>query len=276
MSQSPEDVSPGPGAVREVALQAALAAGEMLRANFGKVQTLRFKGEVDLVTEIDERSELAIVEIIQARFPQHRILAEEGSVGGNDERHRWILDPLDGTTNYAHGLPFFCVSIAYEHDDHIALGVIYDPLRDEMFLGQLGRGVTLNGRRLAVSTTDVLLSSLLATGFPYDRTHLSRAMRYFHALSAKGRAVRRLGSAALDAAYVAAGRLDCYWEASVSPWDVAAGWLMVLEAGGQVSDLKGGPFTFAAGEILASNGYIHAAMIETLAEADEGHWTRLE
>jgi myo-inositol-1(or 4)-monophosphatase len=278
MSQQPEAAegarqttgAPGPGEVREVALEAAQAAGELLRQGFGKVQTLRFKGEVDLVTELDERSEKAIADIIRSRFPHHRILAEEGSVGGDDQRHRWIVDPLDGTTNYAHGLPFFCVSIAYEQDGRVEVGAIYDPLRDEMFLAQRGRGVSLNGRRLAVSTTDVLLSCLLATGFPYDRTLLPRAMRYFEVLSRKSRAVRRLGSAALDAAYVAAGRLDCYWETIVSPWDVAAGWLMVAEAGGRVTDLAGAPFSFERGEILASNGAIHDAMLAVLAEANAG------
>jgi myo-inositol-1(or 4)-monophosphatase len=254
--------------VCEVALSAAHAAGEVLRSNFGKVQSIRFKSEVDLVTDIDERAEKAIVEIIRAHFTDHRILAEEGSAGGDDERHRWIVDPLDGTTNYAHGVPVFCVSIAYEQDDQIVVGVIYDPLRDETFLAQKGAGFTLNGRGMAVSTTDVLLSSLVATGFPYDRTRLPRAMRQFETLSFKGRAVRRLGSAALDTAYVAAGRLDGYWEATVNPWDIAAGWLMVLEAGGRVSNLAGGPFTVDGGEILATNGQIHQAMVEALGESD--------
>ena len=270
MSARSEQVIPGPGEARDIALQAALAAGDILRAGFGKVEHLRFKGEVDLVTEIDERSEQAIVEIIRARFPDHRVLAEEGSAGGEDERHRWIVDPLDGTTNYAHGLPVFCVSIAYEQDGQVEVGAIYDPMRDEMFLAQRGRRVSLNGRPLAVSTTDVLLSSLLATGFPYDRSLLARAMRQFAALSGKSRAVRRLGSAALDAAYVAAGRLECYWETVVSPWDIAAGWLMVEEAGGQVTDLQGRPFTLSGGEVLASNGYIHGTLLEALARADRG------
>jgi myo-inositol-1(or 4)-monophosphatase len=254
--------------VRDVALQAALEAGEILRDNFGQVQSLRFKSEVDLVTETDERCEQAIVDLIRQRFPKHRILAEEGSVGGDDDHHRWIVDPLDGTTNYAHGLPIFCVSIAYEQDGQVLVGVIYDPLREELFLAEKGRGVTLNGRRLAVSMTSVLLSSLTTTGFPYDRQDLPRAVRQFAMLSLKGRAVRRLGSAALDAAYVAAGRFDCYWEASVSPWDVAAGSLMVLEAGGQVTDLVGRPFSLEAGEILATNGHIHSALVEALAEAE--------
>ena len=259
---------PGPGEIREVGLQAAVAAGEVLKNGFGKVQSLRLKGQVDLVTDVDERAERVAVEVIRARFPDHRILAEEGSVGGQDERHRWLIDPLDGTTNFAHGLPFFCVSIAYEQDGEVAFGAIYDPMRDEMFLAQTGRGAALNGRRLAVSTNPVLLNGLTATGFPYDRTKLARALRQFAALSQKSRGVRRLGSAALDCAYVAAGRLDGYWEAFVNPWDVAAGWLMVVGAGGQVSNLAGEPFTFDGGEILATNGPLHRAMIEALAEAE--------
>src|SRR5438067_8297425 len=168
MSERGEEGEPRTGEVREVALQAAQAAGEILRSGFGKVKHLRFKGEVDLVTEVDERSEAAVVDVIRRRFPDHRILAEEGSAGGSDPRHRWIVDPLDGTTNYAHGLPFFCVSIAYEQAGRVEVGAIYDPLRDEMFLAQRGRGVSLNGRRLTVSTTDVLLHCVTATGFPYD------------------------------------------------------------------------------------------------------------
>ena len=259
---------PRPGEIREVGLQAALAAGEVLRAGFGNVQTIRLKGRVDIVTEVDESSERVVVEILRSRFAHHRILAEEGSAGGDDERHRWIIDPLDGTTNFAHGLPFFCVSIAYEQDGEVAFGAIYDPLRDEMFLAQKGRGVTLNGRRLAVSTNEVLLNSLTATGFPYDRTRLPRALRMFALLSDRSRAVRRLGSAALDCAYVAAGRFDAYWEAIVNPWDVAAGWLLVTEAGGRVTNLRGEPFSFDEGNILATNGRLHQPMLEALLEAD--------
>ena len=270
MTQTKTGGVPGPSEVREVALEAALAAGEVLKAGYGKVQQLRFKGEVDLVTEVDLRSEQAIVQIIRDRFPGHRILAEEGSAGGDDARHRWIVDPLDGTTNYATGLPSFCVSIAYEQDGEVTLGAIYDPLRDEMFLAQRGRGATLNGRRLSVSTTDVLLNGLLATGFPYDRALMPRSLRQFALFSTRSRAVRRLGSAALDSAYVAAGRLDGYWEATICPWDIAAGWLMVLEAGGRVSDLGGNPFTFERGEVLATNGPLHPAMLGTLAEAEAG------
>jgi len=267
MAQADDGV-PTPGDLREVAIEAAQAAGEILRAGYGQVQEVRLKGEVDVVTEVDERSEAAIVEIIGRRFPSHRVLAEEGSEAGSDVRFRWIIDPLDGTTNYAHGLPFFCTSIAFESDGQVTLGLVYDPLRDEMFMAQRGRGANLNGRRLSVTSTDVLLHALVATGFPYDRSKLPRAMGYFELLSQRSRAVRRLGSAALDACYVAAGRLDCYWEAIVMPWDIAAGWLMVEEAGGRVTDLMGEPFSFEKGQVLASNGAINQTMIATLAEAD--------
>jgi myo-inositol-1(or 4)-monophosphatase len=260
--------APDPGELRQVILEAAVAAGDVLRASFGRVQHLRFKGAVDLVTEVDERAERTIVDLIRTRYPEHRILAEEGSVGGGDERFRWIIDPIDGTSNFAHGLPFFCVSIGLEQDGQLMLGAIYDPLRDELFLAQEGRGATLNGRRLAVTENEVLLHALVATGFPYDRTLLPRAMRFFATFSERTRAVRRLGSAALDAAYVAAGRLDCYWEAVVHPWDVAAGALLVREAGGRVTSLSGGPFSVEGGEILATNGHLHDAMLEVLGEVD--------
>lgn len=250
---------------RQLAIMAVLAAGEVLRQGFGKVERVRLKGEVDLVTEVDERAEATIVQLIRGRFPDHRILAEEGSAGGSNPRFRWLIDPLDGTTNYAHGLPFFCTTIAFEQDGELQLGLTYDPLRDELFLAQRGRGAELNGRRLVVSTTDVLLHGVVATGFPYDRTHLPRALEQFASLSRASRAVRRLGSAALDAAYVAAGRLESYWEAIVNPWDVAAGWLLVVEAGGRVSDLAGEPFGLERGQILASNGLLHDAMIAALA-----------
>jgi myo-inositol-1(or 4)-monophosphatase len=255
--------------VRQVAIEAAVAAGEVLRDRYGKVEQLRLKGEVDLVTEVDERSEAIVVGIIGRHFPDHRVLAEEGTVGGSDPRFRWLVDPLDGTTNYAHGLPFFCTSIAFEQEGRVVIGLTYDPLRDELFLAQRGRGATLNGRRLTVSPTEVLINSMLATGFPYDRTHLARALSQFGTFSRTSRAVRRLGSAALDAAYVAAGRLECYWEAIVKPWDVAAGWLLVEEAGGLVTDLTGGPFSLESGEILATNGPLHPLMLAGLAEAEQ-------
>jgi myo-inositol-1(or 4)-monophosphatase len=270
MSQLNPNDGPVPSAseVREVAVEAAQTAGSILRAGFGNVQSIRFKGEVDVVTEVDEQAEQAIVALIRRRFPTHGVLAEEGSPGGADTRFRWIVDPLDGTTNFAHGLPIFCTSIAFAQDGQVLVGAIYDPLRDEMFLAQRGTGATLNGRPLAVTPTDLLIRALLATGFPYDRTYLPRALAFFSELCRTSRAVRRLGSAALDCAYVASGRLDGYFEAIISPWDIAAGSLLVTEAGGAVSSLSGGPFDLYGGEILATNGQLHSTLVEALAGVD--------
>jgi myo-inositol-1(or 4)-monophosphatase len=258
---------PNPRLIRETTIAAARAAGAILKASYGRVAQVRFKGQVDVVTEVDERSEAEVVGLIRRRFPEHQILAEEGSTGGADPRFRWIIDPLDGTTNYANGIPFFCVSIAYEQDGQVRCGAILDPLRDELFLAQRGAGATLNGRPIQPSTTAELIRSVVATGFPYDRGQLPGALRQFGALSACSRAVRRLGSAALDCAYVACGRFEAYWEAIVNPWDVAAGWLIAEEAGGRITDLLGQPYELARRDILVSNGQAHAAMLQALAEA---------
>jgi myo-inositol-1(or 4)-monophosphatase len=254
---------------RDAAIEAALAGGRILRHGIGQVRQIRHKGEVDLVTEIDVASEEAVVGVIRRHFPQHRILAEEGSVGGDDPRARWIIDPLDGTTNYAHGFPFFCVSVGYEEDGEMVAGAIYDPVLDELFLAERGRGATVNGRPMAVSAVERVGQALLTTGFPYDRTRLPRALRQFERMSHRSRAVRRMGSAALDLAYVAAGRLDGYWEASINAWDVAAGLVLVLEAGGRVSGLRGEPFAVDGGDVLASNGRLHGEMLELLTSALE-------
>lgn len=198
-------------------------------------------------------------------FPTHTILAEEGGVrGGTDSRYRWIVDPLDGTTNYAHGFPFFCVSIGLEVDGRLVLGVVYAPSLDELFVAEAGRGASVDNRPIQVSAIGELDQALLATGFPYDRAEFSRALRSFEVMSRQSQAVRRAGSAALDLCYVAAGRLDGYWEHSVRPWDVAAGALIVLEAGGAVSATDGAPFNVDAGQVLASNGSLHAPMVAAL------------
>src|SRR5207248_1867236 len=167
---------------RRAAIEAALAGGRILRHGIGQVWQIRHKGEVDLVTEIDVASEHAVVEILLRHFPHHRVLAEEGSVGGDDPRFRWIVDPLDGTTNYAHGFPFFCVSIAYEEEGEMAVGVIYDPVMDELFVGERGQGATVNGRPIVVSAVDRVGQALVTTGFPYDRSKLPRALRQFERL----------------------------------------------------------------------------------------------
>ena len=251
----------------ELAIQAARAGGATLRESYGRVRSVRFKGEVDLVTEVDLRAERTITDLIRSRFPSHRILAEEGTIGGGDTAHRWLIDPLDGTTNYAHGLPIFCVSVGYELEGRMAVGVIYDPSQDELFVARAGAGATLNGRPLAVSAEIELRRALLTTGFPYDRTRLSKALGQFDAFSRRAQAVRRIGSAALDLAWVAAGRFDAYWESVVFPWDVAAGSLIAVEAGARVTDLGGAPFAVEAGEIVASNGHLHDAILDVLGSA---------
>ncbi len=248
-----------------VAREAALTAGALLRDNVNGVREISFKGEINLVTEMDRRSERTVVAILRSSYPDHGILAEEETAIDANSPYRWIIDPLDGTTNYAHGYPNFAVSIALERSGEVILGVVYDPSRDELFLAEKGRGAFLNGKKIAVSRADTLLKSLLSTGFPYDRkTSEKNNLNYFRALLMASQEVRRDGSAALDLCSVAAGRFDGFWELKLKPWDVAAGSLIVREAGGMVTDLAGGPFDMHAEEILASNGIIHGQMVEVL------------
>jgi len=253
--------------LREVAVGAALAAGQLLRHHFGRPQQVEHKGEIDLVTALDRQAEATIVERIRAVFPDHAVLAEEDTWGDARGEHRWVIDPLDGTTNYAHGYPVFCVSVAYEHAGHVVLGVVYDPLREELFLGEAGGGASLNGRPLRVSATANLRESLLITGFPYDRAQFPHVVRLLGALLDRSQGVRRSGAAALDLCYVAAGRADGYWERFVRPWDVAAGTLIVAAAGGRVTDFRGGPFDVHCGEAVATNGTIHDELLGGLAAA---------
>ncbi len=257
--------------VSDVAVEVARSAGTLLLERSRTIQHIRHKGAIDIVTDVDEASERLIRERILAAFPSHTILGEEGgSVAGASSRYRWIVDPLDGTTNYAHGFPFFSVSIGFEADGEMEVGAVYDPVRDELFLARRGQGATLNGESMQVTLEDSLASALLATGFPYDRSLFHRALDSFEALSLKSMAVRRAGSAALDLCYVACGRLDGYWELRVMPWDVAAGSLLVAEAGGRVTALDGSPFRVEQGEILSSNARIHDAMAEALRELRAG------
>ncbi len=251
-----------------VAEQAARPAGRILRENIGGARQITYKGDINLVTEMDTRSERAVVEVLRTAFPDHGILAEEETRIDHKSGHTWIIDPLDGTTNYAHGYPCFSVSIALEHAGGIIAGVVYDPMRDELFSARKGQGAFLNGKKIAVSGADTLLKSLLSTGFPYDRKESEKNnMDYFHRLLMASQEVRRDGSAALDLCSVAAGRFDGFWELKLKPWDVAAGSLIVLEAGGMVTDLASGPFDLHGDEILASNGKIHAQMVEELGKA---------
>jgi myo-inositol-1(or 4)-monophosphatase len=254
------------GRAREVAVDAARAAGEILRSRVDSIREIRHKSAVDIVTDVDLQSEHEVSARLLEAFPTHAILGEEGGArAGSDARYRWIVDPLDGTTNYAHGFPFFCVSIGLEVDGRMALGVAYAPSLDELFVAETGRGATVNDRPMRVSTTAELPLALLATGFPYDRAEFPRALRSFELLSLRSQAVRRAGSAVLDLCYVACGRLDGYWEHHVSPWDVAAGSLMVQEAGGAVTRTDGSGFSVDSGQVLASNGVLHASLATLLA-----------
>ncbi len=255
-------------AVFEVATALAREAGDELRRRFGQPQVVTLKGDLDPVTEADLAADAIIRQGIQDRFPTHAILSEEQQEEGADGPVRWIVDPLDGTVNYAHGFPHCAVSIGVADAQGVQVGVVYDPLRDELFSVRRGQSACLNGAPLKLSTTTELQHALLATGFPYDR-HLKddNNHREYAALNLVSQGVRRAGSAALDLAYVAGGRLDGYWEQDLSPWDVAAGALLVTGAGGRLSTYTGAPFDRLGHQIVASNGHLHAAMLEQLASA---------
>lgn len=247
----------------------AREAGALLLARIHENHAIRYKGEINLVTEADGLSEALIVDRIRRSFPDHGILTEESPETKNGSVFRWIVDPLDGTTNYAHGYPAFCVSIALEVEGVIRLGTVFNPMLDELFTAEMGEGAFLNGRRIAVSRIEDLSRGLLATGFPYDiREDPNNNLNYYRALAMRAQAVRRAGSAALDMAYLAAGRFDGFWELKLMPWDTAAGWLLVTEAGGSVTDLHGCSFSLHSPHVLASNGLLHEAMIRVLAETD--------
>ena len=251
-----------------VAGEAALRAGGILRDNIHGIREITLKGDINLVTEMDMRSERAVVETLLASFPGHGIIAEEETRISSSSGFTWIIDPLDGTTNYAHGYPCFSVSIALEQEDEIVIGVVYDPMRDELFTAQKDKGAFINGKPIRVSGIDTLIKSLLATGFPYDRKLSERNnMDNFHDLLMVSQEVRRDGSAALDLCSVAAGRFDGFWELKLKPWDVAAGSLIVREAGGRVSDFSGAKFSIHDDDVLASNGKIHGDMVEILRKA---------
>jgi myo-inositol-1(or 4)-monophosphatase len=250
----------------EVAMSAAREAGGVLRKGFGWQHSIKYKGEVDLVTEVDEQAERVIREILLGAFPSYGMLAEEGGRLSGEEDARWIVDPLDGTTNYAHGLPIFAVSIALERAGEVVLGVVHDPIREETYVAELGRGAVLNGEPIKVSDTDELIQALIATGFPYDREKMPEALELFGRFVALTRGVRRLGSTALDLCYVAFGRLDGYYERGIWPWDIAAGSLILEEAGGKVTDYLGGRLDLEGREIVASNGALHPAMTKLMEE----------
>ena len=254
------------------AVEIAREAGAVIARYFERRIGYELKSEYDLVTEADKQSEKMIVERITARFPGHAVLAEEGGGRENPSEYRWYVDPLDGTTNFAHGFPVFNVSIGLARNGEMIVGVIYDPLRDEMFAAEKGSGAWLNHRRIHVSALTSLRKSLLATGFPSYKRHLNVNVHYYHQMAMISHGVRRAGSAALDLAYVACGRLDGYWEIGLRPWDMAAGSLIVEEAGGRVTDMTGARLDLAGPHILATNGAIHAEMIEVFQEVAAGRY----
>jgi myo-inositol-1(or 4)-monophosphatase len=257
-------VAPDP--FKEIALAAALKSGEFIKKSVGKIRRLSYKGKTNIVTDVDKSAERMIIRKIRRSFPGHAILSEESSPAGRPSPYKWIIDPLDGTTNFAHAFPFFCVSIALEKDGRIILGVVYDPLRKELFTAQEGRGSRLNGRPIRVSKVSALSKSFLATGFAYDLEKRSNTnIKNFRNFLKNSLAIRRAGSAALDLSYVACGRFDGFWEIGLHPWDSAAGILIVREAGGVVTGFDRSRFSHYDDKILASNGLIHRQMIKILS-----------
>ena len=245
----------------EVAVEAAKLGGDTLKQSYGQVKKIEYKGEINIVTEVDRRSEKLIVDLLTARFPKHSILAEEGTDMARSSEFKWVVDPLDGTTNYAHDYPIFCVSVALEKNGEVIVGVVYQPIFEELFVAEKGNGAYLNGRKIQVSRVDKLRQSLLSTGFPYDVLEdPGQALQFFSGFVHTAQAVRRDGSAALDLCYVAMGRFDGFWEVRLKPWDTAAGVLIVSEAGGTVTDFQGEPYSIYQPEVVASNGVIHSQM----------------
>jgi myo-inositol-1(or 4)-monophosphatase len=254
-----------------MAVESVIHAGEIQMAHFGGDLHVDKKGVIDLVTEIDLRVEREFRTRIADRFPDHLVLGEEFSADAERDAvpdYCWVFDPVDGTTNYAHGVPIFCSSLALEIRGVASVAAVYDPSRKELFTAERGQGAWLNGAPLRVSRADALIDSLLCTGFPYSvQRKADTLVRVFAEFLKVSRAVRRLGSAAIDLCYVAAGRFDGFWEHALHPWDVAAGALIVQEAGGRVTNLEGGPFSSREGSVIATNGRIHAAMVQTIASA---------
>jgi myo-inositol-1(or 4)-monophosphatase len=248
----------------------AQQAGEVLLRGLGQDIQIDHKSEIDLVTEIDRRSEELLLKAIRNRYPDDRIVAEESGVFQGKSGCVWHIDPLDGTVNYAHGIPFFSVSLGYVEDGQITMGVVYDPVRGECYTAERGQGAYLNGQRLKISNADELIECLLVTGFPYDiRVNPENNLDHYSNFSLRSQGVRRLGSAALDLCYVAAGRFEGFWEVQIQSYDIAAGALIVEEAGGKVTDVHGGPdFLTPPCSILATNGRVHQAMLDVLAKKD--------
>jgi len=253
-----------------LAIEAAREAGKFLKYSIGRTRNVQIKRgeERNLVSDIDKASEEKIIDIIKRHYPTHAILAEESGARESTAEYKWVIDPLDGTTNYLHGVPIYCVTIGIERQGEVIAGVVYDPNLDELFTAEKGSGAYLNGKRMRVSRTTKLINSLLVTGFPYDISkNPDHAVEHFLNFLMESQGIRRLGSAALDLSYVAAGRLDGFWEVNLNPWDMAAGVLMVKEAGGTVTDFSGATSTIYEKQVLASNGIIHEVMLNVLKKA---------
>lgn len=250
------------------AIETAREAGHILLEKFGRKINISKKGDIDLVTEADLASEKYIIEKIKSYYPKHSILAEESGesivAADGDKKWKWIIDPLDGTTNFAHGYPCFCVTLALEHNGELVIGVTFDPTRDEMFSAERGQGANLNNRKICVSETGDLSEALIVTGFPYNFKQKADFARHLTEFLLSARGIRRDGSAAIDMAYVACGRFDGFWEEGLNPWDLAAGVLLIEEAGGRVSYYDNSPFSIYKPPICASNGLIHREMLGIL------------
>lgn len=257
--------------IEQLAFQAGdiLLSGYNPRPGFGNTLQITHKGEIDLVTEIDHRSEIFIIDEIRRKFPDDEIIAEESGKSGRSDCCIWYIDPLDGTINYAHGVPLFAVSIAYQSEGFLQLGVVYDPIHKECFSAERGKGARLNGEPIQVSHTHKIIESLLVTGFPYDiRENPENNLNHYSKMSMISQGVRRLGSAALDLCYVAAGRFDGFWELHTSPWDIAAGGLIAMEAGAVVTDVSGDTnFITMDASILAANTHLHSQLLSQLTQA---------
>jgi len=256
------------GAAAHIARQ----AGALLLPYFHRRVKVEYKGDVDLVTEADRASEAFILERLRAYFPSHSVMAEETGGRDTDSPFRWYVDPLDGTTNFAHSYPVFCVSIALAREGEMIVGVVYDPTRDELFAAEKGGGATVNGVPIRVSAIERLEEALVVTGFPSKKRHKNPNIHFYHEMNMRTHGARRPGSAAIDLAYVASGRMDCFWEFHLQPWDLAAGRLLVQEAGGRMSDAEGKPHRLDSPSILASNGHLHEQLLQAFGEISTGKY----
>jgi myo-inositol-1(or 4)-monophosphatase len=256
----------------DTSVEIAREAGALLAKYFERRVTYELKGEYDLVTEADRESEQLVVERLRAHFPSHSIVAEEGGGHKGTSEYCWYVDPLDGTTNFAHGFPMYNVTLALEQSGDLIAGVVFDPERNEMFTAERGSGAYVNNRRIRVSNVNKLENTLVATGFPSKKRHTDVNVHFFYELAMVTHGVRRAGSAALDLAYVASERLDAFWEFGLHPWDMAAGILLITEAGGSCSDMKGGPVNLRGPHLLADNGLVHQQILELLSEIFRGEY----